>query len=448
MVCVRNPKPMPRLSVVMIVRDEAAVLGECLASVRDIADEIVIGDTGSTDATTAVARQYGARVIDVPWRDDFAWARNQVLAAATGDWLLHMDADEVLGSPEAIRAIMDADGGGADAIEVTLANYCDTPYAWRWVPADPHLPLSRGYSGYLAVPLLRLFRNGRGYAYREAVHENITESVVERGGVIGRADVIIHHYGYADAQTHPQKARRYLALAREKTRQRPDDAKAWHDFAEQSLACDESGDAQAACRRALALSPGHVGAISTLAMMLLNRGDLDDARTLIESLDARPPHLEMALGAIAEKQGRLDEARARLGDIVSQNPNMVVARVYLARTLDRLRDRAAAERHLEEAARLAPAWKDAANRVKALRLRTQGEAVFAAGDATGALKTLVEAMKYDPEDPLLQNDLGVVLHALHQVGAARAAFERALRLAPGMAEAAENLARLERQLSD
>ena len=65
---------MPELSVVMIVKDEAACLGRCLASVRDIADEIVAGDTGSTDATPAIAAGFGARVIRVPWRDDFAWA--------------------------------------------------------------------------------------------------------------------------------------------------------------------------------------------------------------------------------------------------------------------------------------------------------------------------------------------------------------------------------------
>ena len=126
---------MPELSVVMIVKDEAACLGRCLASVRDIADEIVAGDTGSTDATPAIAAGFGARVIRVPWRDAFAWARNRVLAAASGDWLLHLDADEELDPVAArrIRAVVDADGAGADAIEVTLANYAGS----RRRPATP-----------------------------------------------------------------------------------------------------------------------------------------------------------------------------------------------------------------------------------------------------------------------------------------------------------------------
>lgn len=438
---------MPTLSIVMIVRNEAAVLGDCLASVRDIADEIVIGDTGSTDDTKAVAQRFNATAIDIPWRDDFAWARNQVLAAANGDWLLHMDADEVLGTPHALRALVDADGDGADAVELTLANYCDTPYAWRWTPADCSSPFSRGYSGYLAVPLLRLFRNRCGYEYREAVHENITESVIERGGIVGRAGITIHHYGYANAPTSAEKALRYLHLAQQKTVQRPNDPKAWHDLAEQSLACGRSVDAEAACRRALMLDPKHVGAISTLAMMLLNRGELDEAQRTIAALSPRPPHLEMALGAIAEKQGRLDEAFSRLADVVRENPAMVVAKLYLARVLDRSGDHTGAARHIDDAVNLAPDWRDAVARRDALRLRREGESLFACGDPAGALRLLVEAMRHDSEDPLLQNSVGVVLHALHQFGAARDAFQRALQLAPGMPEATENLRNIEQQHS-
>ena len=83
---------MPALGVVMIDKNESERLGPCLESVRAIADEIAIGDTGSTDDTKVIALQFGARVIDVPWKDDFAAARNAVLHAATSDWLLHVDA--------------------------------------------------------------------------------------------------------------------------------------------------------------------------------------------------------------------------------------------------------------------------------------------------------------------------------------------------------------------
>ena len=78
----------------MIVKNEARCLARCLESVRGIVDEIVVADTGSTDGTQTIARQYGARVCDFAWRDDFAAARNYALEQTTGDWILVLDADE------------------------------------------------------------------------------------------------------------------------------------------------------------------------------------------------------------------------------------------------------------------------------------------------------------------------------------------------------------------
>src|SRR5271154_6187248 len=67
---------MPKIARSMIVRDSAATLRACLESVRGVADEIVIADTGSTDDTLAIAREFGARTIEIPWENDFAGARN------------------------------------------------------------------------------------------------------------------------------------------------------------------------------------------------------------------------------------------------------------------------------------------------------------------------------------------------------------------------------------
>lgn len=83
-----------KFSLCMIVRDEEAVLARCLASVADEVDEICIVDTGSTDATREIAEQFGAKLVEMPWADDFSEARNASLALATGDWVLVLDADE------------------------------------------------------------------------------------------------------------------------------------------------------------------------------------------------------------------------------------------------------------------------------------------------------------------------------------------------------------------
>lgn len=80
----------------MIVRNEEHFLEACLTSIRDVVHEIVVGDTGSTDRTPEIARDFGARLYHISWEDDFSAARNQILALAKGAWILSIDADERL----------------------------------------------------------------------------------------------------------------------------------------------------------------------------------------------------------------------------------------------------------------------------------------------------------------------------------------------------------------
>jgi tetratricopeptide (TPR) repeat protein len=103
------PNHRPRLSVAMIVRDEAEMLPRALDSVRGIADQIVVADTGSRDQTCRIAAGSGATVVTVPWHDDFSAARNQCLQHVNGDWILWLDGGERL-SPrcaESLRSFID-----------------------------------------------------------------------------------------------------------------------------------------------------------------------------------------------------------------------------------------------------------------------------------------------------------------------------------------------------
>jgi tetratricopeptide (TPR) repeat protein len=84
------------LSLCMIVKNEEAALPNCLSSVKDVVDEMVVVDTGSTDRTSDIAREFGARVYDFEWCNDFSAARNQSLKHVRGNWILVLDADEVL----------------------------------------------------------------------------------------------------------------------------------------------------------------------------------------------------------------------------------------------------------------------------------------------------------------------------------------------------------------
>jgi len=95
---------MPTLSLAMIVRNEADRIANVLEEASICCDELVVLDTGSTDATVEIAEEYGAEVATTAWRDDFAWARNLSFEFCTSDWILWLDADDHLPT-EAAMAI-------------------------------------------------------------------------------------------------------------------------------------------------------------------------------------------------------------------------------------------------------------------------------------------------------------------------------------------------------
>jgi glycosyltransferase involved in cell wall biosynthesis len=429
----------------MIVKNEGHCLAQCLESLAPIANQMIIGDTGSTDDTRSIADHYGATVLSVPWNDDFAEARNAVLNAAKSDWLLHMDADEALDPKGAarIRALVDADGFMADAIELTLANYCNSVRSWRWTSCSPNDPHAKGHAGYLAVKLPRLFRNGCGFEYREPVHENISDSIHERAAIVRTESILIHHYGYEPTgEKGKAKSELYYAIALRKTADQPGEAKAWYDLAELAAILDRPEEAENAARKAHTLAPDHVDPAMCLAKLLLNRNALEEAREILEAIENQPdaPALvSTALGAIACREGRLEEARNRLEVVLQHDPKQLMTLGYLARTMDRLGEPDKAKAYLETAAAAAPSLTEFKNRLKAHRLRHEGEQHFSKGDSKAALAALVQALRLDGNDPYIHNSIGVVSASLAMADRARQSFHDALKLAPTLAEAKDNL---------
>jgi tetratricopeptide (TPR) repeat protein len=169
-----------RLSVTMIVRNEAAMLPDALASVRDVADEIVVVDTGSTDDTVAIARAAGAKVVDFPWTGSFADARNASLDNATGDWVLCIDADERLehGHGPALRRALGRTELAAQRVEVL--NLTGEP----------------GMSAPLTSSSVRLWQHSPRVRWEGAVHEQIVGLPRDDAERFGDAGVRLVHHGY------------------------------------------------------------------------------------------------------------------------------------------------------------------------------------------------------------------------------------------------------------
>ncbi|MDD5529897.1 MAG: glycosyltransferase [bacterium] len=167
------------VSLCMIVKNEERNLSRCLDSFKDLVDEIIIVDTGSSDKTVEVAKSYGAKTYYFKWCDDFSAARNESLKYATKEWILSIDADEYidLGNKDKIRQILK--NPVCNAYSINIKNFL-----------APHSPI------FAINSLTRLYKNIPGISYNGKIHNQIEPSIKELGMEIGTTNIFIYHTGY------------------------------------------------------------------------------------------------------------------------------------------------------------------------------------------------------------------------------------------------------------
>jgi glycosyltransferase involved in cell wall biosynthesis len=159
-----------------IVKNAQAGLAACLASVRDLVDEIIVVDTGSVDRTKAIALEYGALVVDFAWQDSFAAARNESLRHSAGKWILWLDADESLDETnrQRLRALLDSLGDENVAFLMRQSS-----------------PLETSTHATAHVDQVRLFRNLPEVHWQYRVHEQILLSLRQHGAEVRTTDIVI-----------------------------------------------------------------------------------------------------------------------------------------------------------------------------------------------------------------------------------------------------------------
>lgn len=218
-----------RISLCMIVRDEGGMIDACLASVKGLVSEVIVVDTGSKDDTRERARRAGAKVFDAPWRDDFAWARNESLSHATGDWVLVLDADERLVRCDfrAIRQMLARTV--ADCVMVRLHD-ADALAA----TAEEVVSGLRRQGDPQRLP--RFARRKPDLAYVGVIHEDLGPWVVKHGRKVAAMDVDIVHYGATkEIDQSRGKFERNVRLLTELARRSPEDPTALGYLAHQYL---------------------------------------------------------------------------------------------------------------------------------------------------------------------------------------------------------------------
>lgn len=171
------------LSVCLITKDEEAVIRRCLESVKDLADEIIVVDTGSTDSTKEIAREFTSHVYDFEWVNDFSVARNESLRYATCKWILVLDADEYINKDDTQEYrlfLRDEPNTGDCTYSISVVSYVGESIT--------NATLS-------TAPIPRLFPNFKGFKYYRPIHEQLTNET-RSSFFSSDSPITAYHTGY------------------------------------------------------------------------------------------------------------------------------------------------------------------------------------------------------------------------------------------------------------
>jgi Flp pilus assembly protein TadD len=373
----------PTLGVNMIVKDEAENLPKSLAPAMALCDEAVVVDTGSRDGSKALARSYGARVYDHPWRGDFSAARNQALCSARTDYVLWLDADNHVppAAFEALRAALPPKNA-APAILMCME---------RVLPQGDLLWQKR------------VFPNRPGVLFRGAVHEQLTHP---EWMAVRLVDAEISHWGYADPAEAKRKGERNLRLLLDAPETQQGDFYHLYQAGRTLMNLRRFQEARGFLQRA-AQSPTANLSLWSHSVILLSEcwkalGD--------------PGRSEQALRRLAEMRPGYGPGRYFLGRHLYASGRAVEAAPELA---------AALELGLAD-----PGWGAAPERLSFTCASLLGRILSEGGDEAGAERAYRKALEFSPESPEPLAALAELAMVAGRPETARELLGRALELAP------------------
>jgi len=350
----------PALSLCMITKNEEKFLEQCLNSVKDIVDEIVIVDTGSTDKTKEICKKFQSKsnnalkFFDFNWVDDFSAARNESIKHATKDWILVMDADEVL-DEEGKNKIKDLiNDKEADAFLFIQKNYTNNSSIKGFVNEE-HGIASNTYAGWYGSSIVRLFRNRKGYKFEGIVHELVEHSIANNNGKISATNISVHHYGNANPILEKKKKQFYLELCKKKA-ELNQDASSYYELGVLYKENNNFDEAISSFKTAIELNQNHNLALFEMGVIYEKKGEMDNAiQSYTNSLRIKE-FIEafQNLGVCYFKKGMLDEAYNNLVKAVALNPNKYTIYNNLGAVLEKKGNYESAVQMLEISIKLNP----------------------------------------------------------------------------------------------
>lgn len=368
---------MPTISLCMIVKDEEKFLEQCLNSVKNLVDEMVIlVDTRSTDKTKEIAAQFTSKIYDLEWSDDFSAARNESLKRATGDWILILDADEVISerdhagirglidNPEVggyiltqrnyFRSFEDMSHGSFSGMKVRAANQSEKSFISA--QGDDY-PESEGTVGWLPTPIVRLFKNSKQTAFSGIVHEDVSPSLK---GKIVSSEIPIHHFGKLNVETWKKKWVVYEKLAEKKVKAEKD-YYSYFELGRQYLAGKKIEQAKDMFLKSISLNSNYWVSWFNLGSIHLIQNDLNSAQESLErakALNPRATAIYSNLGVVYSKNEQFEKAIEHFSKAVQLNPEDASAYRNLGLCFNKMGDNKKAYLSFKKAIELNPKYKE------------------------------------------------------------------------------------------
>lgn len=328
----------PTLSVAMIVKNEEKNLEQCLSSIQNLVDEIVIIDTGSMDKTKEIAAKFTDKIFDFKWIDDFAAARNEALKHVTGNWILILDADEIIAKEDHEKIKEAINNWDVCGYQILTRNYTNASSMSGWQPCSPDGSYARSYSGWFPSVKVRLFQRKDHIRFEGRIHEMVDSSISRNGGRVKVLPTPVHHYG--DDVKNPAKVQRYLELSQKKVAENPTDAKAYFEL---GVLYKESGkyeEAEKAFLESMSRDNIHVAPLLNLAIVQQKQkkyaAAIENYTLVLEKKKNIHPDAHFGLGFCFFLQNDLERALAHFQQAVIQNPHFIDAYINLGAVWERL----------------------------------------------------------------------------------------------------------------
>ncbi len=311
-----------KITCCTIVKDEEHDIEFFLNNIYDWVDELVLIDTGSKDMTLEKINHFvnftqakKIRLDLFKWNDNFSAARNFSLGHASSEWVLVLDADEVISDEGLLELRKTIDSASSEVLGLNLIqrHYVNDAKLPGFRYCDDTCLHADNYLGYIETNIVRVFRNNKAIRYRYTVHEKVDKSIFELNGKILPTNIIIHHYGYKkDEETNKRKTAFYKKLEEKQLALTPNDPKPYYELALIARAENNLSRALELFQKCAELEPRHELVLLELGNCYREQKEVDKAvECYKKSIELRGHDIRgyINLGLLFSKLGKFEDAQ-------------------------------------------------------------------------------------------------------------------------------------------